>query len=105
MALGKVPSIEAAEALVRREVADLVGLSRPLIADANIVAKAKLGIEPRPCIYCNVCWHFIHTHRPVTCVYSPATEGVGTKRLSRGSKRDIRVVGGGVAGLEIARVA
>jgi hypothetical protein len=69
------------------------------------VAKARLGTEPRPCIYCNVCWHFIHTHRPVTCVYAPATEGVGTKRVTRGSKRDIRVIGGGPAGLEVARVA
>lgn len=105
MALGKVPSIAAAEALVRREVADLVGLSRPLIADANMVTKTKLGMEPRPCIYCNVCWHFIHTHRPVTCVYAPASEGSATKRVSRGAKRDIRVIGGGVAGLEVARVA
>lgn len=54
MAVSKIPSIEAAQAVIAQH-ADLVAMSRPLIADAALVRKAESGEVPRPCVYCNVC--------------------------------------------------
>jgi len=106
MALGKVPDVATADKLVADGVADLVGLARPWIADADLVRKVEAGRTPRPCTYCNVCWDFIHTGRRIACMYGPdtgreaaATDGPAEHPLT------VRVVGAGPAGLEAARTA
>ncbi len=91
-------------------VADLVEMTRAQIADPAVVALARRG-EPdriRPCIRCNQACRVRDSRNPVvSCVGDPrrghATEeppGGGTDRVAR----DVLVVGGGVAGLECARV-
>lgn len=109
MALAKVPDVAAAERLLREGISDLVGMSRPLIADAHLVAKTRAGQAARPCIYCNVCWHLIQTHRPISCVYAPESgDEFGrrtSKRVSAGARRTVRIIGAGAAGLEVARIA
>ncbi len=115
MGLAKVPDLDAADRLVEDRTADLVGLSRPLIADPNLVSKSQSGVAPRPCIYCNVCWHLIQTHRKIMCIYGAdglkeRNAGVASARARvrvarQRTKPEVRVVGGGPAGLEVARVA
>jgi 2,4-dienoyl-CoA reductase-like NADH-dependent reductase (Old Yellow Enzyme family) len=106
MAIAKIPDVESASGLIEDGSADLVGMVRPLIADAHLVRKAQAGVPARPCIYCNVCWDYIHTGRAVACVYAPDTERPREpERPTSGAPLKIDVVGGGPAGLEFARVA
>ncbi len=109
MTVGKIPDVDTADWLVADGAADLVGMSRALLADPHLVRKVRAGGSPRPCIYCNVCWEYIHTGRPVACIYEPRTgqeSRVGTPEpVPRDRSRSVDVVGGGPAGLEFARVA
>src|SRR5882757_3062384 len=110
MALCKVPDLETASRLIDQGAAELVGMSRALLADPDIVAKVRAGERPRPCIYCNVCWEYIHTGRPAHCIYAPETAReselpyAGTDGAN-GDPLRIAVHGAGPAGLEYARVA
>lgn len=110
MAMAKVPDIETAAHLIDRGVADLVGMARAWLSDPHLVRRVEGGQRPRPCTYCNTCWHYIHTGRPVTCIYAPET---GRELEARREASDaavsgrqrVRVIGAGLAGLEVARVA
>lgn len=102
MAIAKIPDIEAAEALVRSGKADFAGMVRALIADPHLVAKARRGEKARPCVYCNACWDMTHQLKAVTCFYAPVVE----RAVAPASQaRTVRVIGGGPAGLEFARIA
>lgn len=111
MALGKVPDVATASRLIDSGVAELVGMSRPLLADPDLVVKGQDGRRPRPCIYCNICWDYIHTGRPVHCVYAPETgreaelAQAGPAVTTDVEPSRIVVLGAGPAGLEFARVA
>jgi hypothetical protein len=100
-----------AEAALAGGDADLVGMSRALIADANLPAKARSGAldEIRPCIMCNVCWGAIPLGHPLFCIYNPS---VGQEQTidadappRAATRKKVVVIGGGLAGLEAARVA
>ncbi|MHA3700584.1 oxidoreductase [Jatrophihabitans sp. YIM 134969] len=108
---GRIVEPAAADALIATGDADLVGLCRPLLADAEWVAKARDGRadEIRLCISCNQCWGTIIMERPVNCIQNAATGreaawGIGTLTPVPAAKRVV-VVGGGPSGLEAARVA
>ena len=115
MAVAKIPDVATASRLVDEGTADLIGMSRALLADPALVSKARTGQSARPCIYCNVCWERIHTGRAVHCIYAPDTgrEASAPGRRAAGSNRSsvqdlplsVRVHGAGPAGLEFARVA
>jgi dimethylglycine catabolism A len=107
MAISKIPDLATASALLAEGVADLVGMSRALLADAHLVRKAAAGQTPRPCVYCNVCWEYIHGGRPVACLYAPETgrESEVETAPPPAARRRIHVIGGGPAGLEFSRVA
>lgn len=101
-----------AEMVVSSGYSDLVAMTRPHIADPEIVNKTLAGNidDIRPCVYCNqgcVGNHWRGTD--VRCIHNPATGreqelGIGTLRKTTKKKR-IWVIGGGVAGLEFARIA
>ncbi|MGH3662202.1 MAG: FAD-dependent oxidoreductase [Micromonosporaceae bacterium] len=109
MAMAKVPDLAAAERLLADGAADLVGMSRAWLADPELVNAVARGAAPRPCTYCNICWDFIHTGRAVSCMYAPETGREHTLRsklaATTNDRRVVRVVGGGLAGLEAARTA
>jgi 2,4-dienoyl-CoA reductase-like NADH-dependent reductase (Old Yellow Enzyme family) len=106
MALAKVPDVATADRLVEDGTADLVGMARAWIADADLVRKVERGETPRPCTYCNVCWDFIHTGRRIACMYAPDTGREWHADPSAADeRRTVHVVGGGPAGLEAARTA
>ena len=91
--------------------ADLVGMSRALIADPDLPAKSRAGRagDVRPCIMCNVCWGAIPLGRPLFCIYNPSVGHEATLDADHppraGTVRKVVVIGGGLAGLEAARVA
>lgn len=111
MGLCKVPDAKTASRLIDAGTADLVGMSRALLADPDLVAKVSAGRRPRPCIYCNVCWEHIHTGRPAHCIYAPATgreaEIAELEAAAKPADAPLRILvsGAGPAGLEFARVA
>src|SRR5215813_12302025 len=89
---------------------DVVGMTRALIADPELPQKAREGRldDIRTCVGANEgCIDRIYLGKPVTCVQNPATgreAELGEVRPSVRPKRVV-VVGGGVAGLEAARMA
>jgi 2,4-dienoyl-CoA reductase-like NADH-dependent reductase (Old Yellow Enzyme family) len=97
----------AAQALVASGAADAVGMTRALIADPDLVAKARRDEEDEviECIGCNqACIGHYHAGVPIGCVVNPRT---GRERTlppavpGPGSVRAL-VVGGGPAGVAAA---
>jgi 2,4-dienoyl-CoA reductase-like NADH-dependent reductase (Old Yellow Enzyme family)/thioredoxin reductase len=89
---------------------DMVGMTRPHMADPHIVAKILRGEEERirPCVGANYCLDRIYQGGMALCLHNPATgrELEQPHEVARaGSRRRIVIVGAGPAGLEAARVA
>ncbi len=107
---GRVVRPEMAERLLTDDACDLVAMTRALLADPDLPAKARTGRadEIRHCVGANVCIgrRYGH-HEPVACVYNPlAGRELTLGPLTRATRvRRIVVAGGGPAGLEVARVA
>jgi dimethylglycine catabolism A len=89
---------------------DLVGMTRALIADPDLPRKAREGRldDIRVCVGANEgCIDRIYQGKPVSCVQNPTAgreADLGEVRTARAPRRVV-VVGGGVAGLEAARMA
>jgi len=89
---------------------DMVGLSRQLIADPYWANKANAGKdkEIRKCISCLIgCWkESLMIKREMRCAVNPAT---GDERFldlqPARTSMNVAVVGGGIAGMEAARIA
>jgi 2,4-dienoyl-CoA reductase-like NADH-dependent reductase (Old Yellow Enzyme family)/thioredoxin reductase len=98
------------EKILAEGKADLVGLSRQMIADPYWAAKALAGKpeEIRKCISCLVgCWQeSLMIRRYMRCAINPA---VGDERFVHlepaKTARQVAVVGGGPGGMEAARIA
>ena len=111
---GRILTPEDAEGVLQAGSADYIALCRALVADPHWCLKA-FGEVKRPirhCISCNVCFERLTLELDVACVQNPlvGTEFETLARLEPGlagiKQRDSRVlvIGGGVAGLEAARV-
>ncbi len=109
-AIGRIGTPDLAEDILAAGDAELVMLSRPLLADPFWPAKAAEGrvAEITPCIHCNACWGEIHRNVPIGCSVNPH---VGTPRDAAPrppraeAPRRIVVVGAGMAGLQAAAAA
>jgi len=111
---GRMLTPEDAEGVLQAGSADYIALCRALVADPHWCLKA-FGEVKRPirhCISCNVCFERLTLELDVACVQNPlvGTEFETLAKLEPGlegiRKQDGRVlvIGGGVAGLEAARV-
>jgi 2,4-dienoyl-CoA reductase-like NADH-dependent reductase (Old Yellow Enzyme family)/NADPH-dependent 2,4-dienoyl-CoA reductase/sulfur reductase-like enzyme len=111
---GRILTPEDAEGVLQEGSADYIALCRALIADPHWCLKA-FGQVKRPirhCISCNVCLERLTLELDVACVQNPlmGTEFEALDKLEPGlnghelKSTRILVIGGGVAGLEAARV-
>ena len=112
MVTGRIMTLDHASALVASGEADMVSMVRALIADPNLVNKARNREENkiRPCIGSNMgCVGQLMSGRSLGCVVnaSAGKEQVLTfePQDSVANAKKILVVGGGPAGLEFARTA
>ncbi|MFD9697595.1 FAD-dependent oxidoreductase [Lentzea sp. NPDC059081] len=110
VAVGRINTPEIAEALLERGDADMVGMTRTLIADPEWPNKAmrNQATTIRPCVGSNWCLASI-VNSPLACIHNPAVAreaelGVGTLKQAPAGKR-VAVVGGGPAGLRAALTA
>ncbi len=112
MAVGRIIEPAQAETILAEGSADMVTMTRALLADPELPNKTREGRaeDIRQCIGCNQgCVGMGHTGRPITCLVNPAAGseaewGTGTLVPVKTPKR-VLVVGGGPAGMEAARVA
>lgn len=109
MTLGRITDPAQAEALLYNPDIALIGLGRPLIADPDWPRKAAAGqaARIRYCVSCNTCWKTIVQDRPIACDNNPhLAAGQEGKPLSPAQvRKQVLVIGAGVAGLETAWVA
>jgi 2,4-dienoyl-CoA reductase-like NADH-dependent reductase (Old Yellow Enzyme family)/thioredoxin reductase len=107
---GRINTPELAERILSEGRADIVGLSRPLIADPDWVRKAERLEEERirPCVGANWCLAAI-TDSPLACIHNPAVareKTLGEESFTPvDSPKKVVVVGGGPAGLRAAYTA
>lgn len=109
---GRFRTLEEADQTIRAGDADLVGMTRAHIADPDIVRKTREGrvTEVRPCIACNQgCVGGLFDAGRVGCAVNVETGHERTLDQDLIGRSEtpgkIVVVGGGVGGMEAARVA
>lgn len=87
---------------------DMIGLGRPLLADADYVNKLRGGkiADIRPCLSCHEgCMGRIQEYSALNCAVNPAACREKEAALVQAVRsKNVMIVGGGVAGLEAARV-
>lgn len=90
-----------------KDCCDIIGYGRPLLADAEIAEKVRTGRldEIRPCLGCHEGCLGRISNGPISCAVNPACgreEIYGIHPACQ--KKHVLVIGGGIAGLETARV-
>ncbi|MFC1905078.1 FAD-dependent oxidoreductase, partial [Chloroflexota bacterium] len=112
--VGRINDPRFAEEILLAGKADLIAMARPLLADPDLPSKALKGQfdEIRKCIGCNQgCYD---RYERVDSAYEAETSCLVNPMVQREreleivpakEKKTVMVVGGGLAGLEVARVA
>jgi pyruvate/2-oxoglutarate dehydrogenase complex dihydrolipoamide dehydrogenase (E3) component len=107
---GRINQPQVAEAILASGQADMCGMTRALIADPEMPAKALSGRldDIRACIGCNqACIGHFHRGLPISCIQHPETGReirYGTL-IAADMPKKVMVVGGGPAGMKAAAVA
>ena len=106
--VGRIDIPELAERLVEKGQVDIIAIGRGLLADPHWAAKVKAGKvdDIRPCVGCyDGCFGHYAFVRPISCALNPSSGRERTYQLvsTHASKR-VLVIGGGIAGMEAARV-
>lgn len=108
---GSNVDVEAVSDGLTDGVADAAEMTRALIADPDLVAKLHAGRphDIRPCTLCNQRCQVLDARNPmVSCSVEPSAghelEDPAWESPGSGARRSILIVGGGVAGLEAARI-
>lgn len=107
--VGRIIDPEMAERALVSGKADIVALGRPLLCDPDWAAKLEAGKpeDIRRCISCNKgCTDNIQNRSFLSCVLNAENGYELTRSITPAeTKKKVAVVGGGVAGMEAARVA
>ncbi|MDP6073228.1 MAG: FAD-dependent oxidoreductase [SAR202 cluster bacterium] len=107
--VGEIREPAMAEDILSSGKADFVALARPLLADPHWAAKAGRGDADRilRCISCDTCRLNLSKNAPIRCLINPKLgreQWLDDPEPVSASKK-VMVVGGGPAGMEVARVA
>ena len=107
---GRIVTPQQAEAALAAGVCDLVGMTRAILADPHMPNKAAAGRvqDIRQCVGISEgCIGLLRQGKAITCVQNPVVgrEEELAEINATGTPRRVVVVGGGVGGLEAARVA
>ena len=106
---GKMGIPELAEKAIEEGKADMIALGRALLADPYWPIKVQAGrIEDiRPCTGCHDgCLGRSFENKPLCCAVNPATGRERLYELRQALKtKKVLIAGGGVAGMEAARIA
>ena len=105
--VGRVVSVEASLKILEDGSADIIGYGRSLLTDPDIANKVEKGECIRECLNCNKgCVDAIQGRRYLSCVLNAENGDEDTIFLKPVAEaKKVAVVGGGLAGLEAARVA
>jgi len=107
--IGRINEPVMAEDILAKNQADMVGMTRANLCDPELPNKAREGRldEIRRCIACNEgCWGRITEGLGITCAINPSVGREKETEITPARvKKKVMVVGGGIAGMEAARVA
>lgn len=104
---GRVLTGDAAEEILESNAADLVGMTRAVIADPDLAQKLTTGESVRECIGINQgCIGRLYSGYPIICSVNPAIRNPELEHIEASSSvLKVVVVGAGAAGLEAAKHA
>jgi dimethylglycine catabolism A len=108
VAVGRLHTPEIAEAFLADGKADMIGMTRALIAepDLPILIQSGRADEARPCVAVNHCFKRAQQGAKLRCAVNPDTGNEATPEPPAvGGRRRVAVVGSGPAGLEAAATA
>ncbi len=110
IATGRINQPQVAEEILAAGDADLCGMTRAMICDPAMAAKARAGCldDIRACIGCNqACIGHAHKGVPVSCIQHPESgrERLFASPLPAAAAKSVMIAGGGPAGLKAAAVA
>jgi NADPH-dependent 2,4-dienoyl-CoA reductase/sulfur reductase-like enzyme len=110
MVAGRINQPHEAEAVISSGQADVCGMTRAMICDPQMPAKAEVGRpdDIRACIGCNqACIGHFHKGVPISCIQHPETgrELTYGKCGAAAKPKKVVVAGGGPAGMKAAAVA
>ena len=106
--VGRITEAWMAEEIIANEMADAVMIGRANLCDPEFVNKSYEGreLEIRPCIGCLKCLNGVMFGKRVACSVNPSFELENEDTLAEAEvKKNVLVIGGGVAGMEAAIVA
>lgn len=108
LAAGRMDSPELASRALEEGKADAIVIGRGLLADPQLPSKIKTGNtdDIRPCLACHDgCMGRIAQVKPLSCAVNPQTGREAEYGIEPAAKiKNVMVIGGGVAGMEAARV-
>jgi mycofactocin system FadH/OYE family oxidoreductase 2 len=107
--IGRINDPVMAERILANHQADVVGMTRANICDPELPNKAREGRldEIRFCIACNEgCWGRVSYNTGISCALNPSVGREEESALTPAPQpKQVMIIGGGIAGMEAARVA
>ena len=104
--VGKILTVENGEKILNDGDADIICYGRSLLCDPYIPVKVEKDEPIRECLQCNKgCVDAISGRRYISCILNAENGDEGTVFIKPADeKKNVVVVGAGIAGLEAARV-
>ena len=104
---GRITDPFHAERIIADKQADMVAMTRASICDPELVAKIinNKVKQIRPCVGTNICIANRYVGKPISCMHNATVSKPGFQIKLSDKPKTIVVIGGGPAGLEVARIA
>jgi len=97
---------ELLEEIVASGQADVVEMARAIMADTDLIKKARAGKpeEIRPCLRCLACFSHLITNDQIYCAVNPLVGRELEYRYARppAEKKTVLIAGGGIGGMQAA---